>query len=343
MDNPRMADDALPCQEGSMNTNQPDGSALPREKVASFLAGKASIEVWPDRLDQDGGGRLANAIFGTPARVYRYRRWLRLLTSISLSPVIDRDMISAFSCGALNDALHMTITAAQQPDVYNDKIVSRTYKYIWIGNPKVASRSLLAALLSTDPNAEIIRNKSMADICTLYPEAEDYYSFAFVRHPFRRALSFYSELRFAHQRYPQVFRLRKEKKRQDLFKRFFGLAEVHNFDDYCQWLNTWCGSDSFADRHFLSQHLLLRLDGGRLPDFIGRFENIESDLSRIARHLDMPTLVLPRLNTMAGWQPTPEALRTARLTMATLLTERNKALLRTRYANDFELGDYSSA
>ena len=326
-----------------MNANRPDGSALPGEKVASFLAGKASIEVWPDRLEQDGGRRLANAIVGTPARVYRYRRRLRLLTSVASSPVIARDVISALSCGAFKDALHMTITAAQQPNVPNEKIVSRTHRYIWIGNPKVASKSLLAALLSMDPNAEIIRNKSMADICILYPEVETYYSFAFVRHPFHRALSFYSELWFAYQRYPQVIRLRKEKKRQDLFKRFFGLAEVHNFDDYCQWLNTCYGSDSFADSHFLAQHLLLRLDDGRLPDFIGRFENIESDLTRIARHLDMPTPVLPRLNTMAGWQTTPEALRTAQLTMATLLTERNKALLRTRYANDFELGDYSSA
>ena len=324
-----------------MNANRLDGSALPGEKVASFLAGKTSIEVWPDRLEQDDGGRFANAIFGTPTRIYRCRRGLRLLTSVALSPVIARDVTSALSCGAFRDAWHMTITAAQQPDVYNDKIVSRTYKYIWIGNAKVASRSLLAALLSTDPDAEIIRNRSMANICTLYPEVKDYYSFAFVRHPFRRALSFYSELQFAHQRYPQVFRLRKEKKRQDLFKRFFGLAEVHNFDDYCRWLNTWYGSDSFADRHFLSQHLLLRIDDGRLPDFIGRFENIESDLIRIARHLDMPAPVLPRLNSMAGWQTTPEALRTVQLTMSALLTEHNKALLRTRYANDFELGDYS--
>ena len=113
-----------------MNANRPDGSALPGEKVASFLAGKASIEVWPDRLEQDGGGKLANAIVGTPVRVYRYRRRLRLLTSVASSPVIARDVISALSCGAFKDALRMTITAAQQPNVPNEKIVSRTHKYM---------------------------------------------------------------------------------------------------------------------------------------------------------------------------------------------------------------------
>ena len=50
---------------------------------------------------------------------------------------------------------------------------------------------------------------------------------------------------------------------------------------------------------------------------------------------------LPLLNTIAGWQPTPEALTVARSAAAAHLTERNRALLRARYAADLSLGGYS--
>ena len=315
----------------------------PDEKVASFLAGKESTDIWPDDLSPDGETNYTNALLRASAALRKYKRGLKFLTTVTSSPTAARDVIRALSYGRFKDVLHMAITAAQKLDIYDDKIVSRTHKYIWIGNAKVASRSLIAALLGVDPNAEIIRNRSMADIYAVYPEVKNYYSFTFVRHPFYRTLSLYLELWSARQHYTEMFRPRQERKRQHIFQRFFGLAQVRSFDDYCHWLNTWYGSDSFADRHFLSQHLLIRLDGNRLPNFVGRFENIQSDLSRIASHLDMPTPTLPRLNTMVGWRVTPESLRIARATTMNLLTERNKTLLRKRYADDFELGGYSSA
>lgn len=337
-----MANDVISLQKALVNTNRLSTNATPDEKVASFLAGKESVDIWPDHLSPDGGINHTNALLRATAALHKYKRGLKLLATVTSSPTIARDVLGALSCGRFKDTLHMAITAAQKSDIYNEKIVSRTHKYIWIGNAKVASRSLIAALLGVDPNAEIIRNRSIPDIYAVYPEAKNYYSFAFVRHPFYRAISFYLELRFAHQHYTEIFRPRKERNRQHIFQRFFGLAQVCSFDDYCRWLNTWYGSDSFADRHFLSQYLLIRLESNRLPNFVGRFENIQSDLSRIASHLDMPTPTLPRLNTMAGWQATPESLRIARATTTNLLTERNKILLRKRYADDFELSGYSS-
>ena len=48
------------------------------------------------------------------------------------------------------------------------------------------------------------------------------------------------------------------------------------------------------------------------------------------------------MNTMAGWEATPDALKAARsAVMEAHLTERSKALLRTRYAEDFRLFGYS--
>jgi hypothetical protein len=281
-------------------------------------------------------------------KIDRFKRWPQRLIRIATTPLhhrdIARDIAAALARGALGKALLIARTAGQTSDLGAGKIVSRKYRYLWIGNPKVASRSIIAALRSADPNAEIIHNKSVSELYAMHQEVRDYYSFAFIRQPFTRAFSLYSELHFSHKRYTERIQIQqKEEKRRSLFDQFYGLAETSNFDDFCRWLNTPYGSDAYADRHFLSQHVQIRLEDGRLPDFIGRFENIAADLNRVAVRLGMPVPALPMLNTMAGWQTTPEALKTARSAVDAHLTERNKALLRTRYQDDFKLGGYSSA
>ena len=127
-----------------------------------------------------------------------------------------------------------------------------------------------------------------------------------------------------------------------LFGSFYGLAEVGSFEHYCEWLNTPYGSDAVADRHFLSQHRQIGLADGRLPDFVGRHENLDEDWQRLAAHLGLPAAALPLMNTMAGWRADADALKTARsAAMEAHMTERSKTLLRTRYAEDFRLLGYS--
>ncbi len=269
------------------------------------------------------------------------KRYLRALAAVASNWPVTKDIAGAVARGGFYDARRMAHTATRVPDLGAEKIVSRKYRYLWLCVPKVASRSIMRALCNTDPDAEIICNKRVGEVYAMRPEARGYYSFAFVRHPFDRMFSFYRELHVAHRIYTGEQRLHKAEKRQSLFRRFYGLAETRNFDDVCEWLNTPYGSDAFADRHFLSQHLQIHLEDGRLPDFIGRFENIAADLNRVTAHLGMPALALPMLNTMDGWQSTPEALNAARRARDAQLTERNKALIRTRYAGDFDLGGYS--
>lgn len=261
---------------------------------------------------------------------------LRVLGVLASNPLVARDVAGALSRGAFNDARRMAYTVHRTPDLGAEKIISRKYRFLWMGNPKVASRSIMSALQEADPDAEIIRDKNVSEVYASYPEARDYYSFAFIRHPFARALSFYREIHFSHGVYVEQ-RGHKLEKRQRFFDRFHGLAETGCFDDYCRWLNTPYGSDAFADRHFLSQHVQIRLEDGRLPDFIGHLENIEADLNRVAKHVNVPVPALPTLNTMAGWQTTPDVLNVVRSEAEVHLTEQNKALLRTRYERDLEL------
>ena len=238
--------------------------------------------------------------------------------------------------------------AEGRPDVRAEKIVSRRYRYVWLCVPKVASRSLIRGLMAVDPEAELVHG-SIAEVHEAHPEAREYRSFAFVRHPFRRALSFYSELFLFSQQYfarspdaetERPRRLKKEKLRR-FAADFPGLADTKSFEDYCRWLHTPHGGDAFGERHFLSQHLQIRLEDGRLPDFVGRHETLDEDLARVSATLGMPAPSLPMLNTMSEWEGRPDTLQAARTAREAYLDPACRALLRTRYRDDLGLFGYS--
>ena len=77
-------------------------------------------------------------------------------------------------------------TAARRPDRRAEKIVSRRYRFLWICNPKAASRSLIAALRAADPEAVLIRHRTLEQVLARYPEAGAFFRFAFLRHPYHR-------------------------------------------------------------------------------------------------------------------------------------------------------------
>lgn len=286
---------------------------------------------------------------------------------------IAKDVAEALSRGAVQDAWRMARTARLSPDLGAEKVISHKYRFLCLCIPKAASRSIRAALRNVDSEVEVVYDRSIHDLHTMRSRVKDYYSFAFIRHPFTRTLSWYWELFFVADAFGKTYHLyrhrrdrsffdgtagrsvslrsplselaapsRKKEKSRWFFARYYGLKETTGFEDTCRWLNTPYGSDAFADRHFLSQHVQIRLEDGRLPDFIGRFENINADLKYVADRLDMPAPALPMLNTMAGWQTTRHDLEAVRAEREVQLTERNKALLRTRYARDVELWESPS-
>ena len=90
-------------------------------------------------------------------------------------------------------ALALVSTAARQPDLRAEKIVSHRYRFLWICNPKAASRSLIAALRAADPDAVLIRHRTLEQVLARYPEAGEYFRFAFLRHPVHRTRSFHAD------------------------------------------------------------------------------------------------------------------------------------------------------
>ena len=314
------------------------------DKLAKFMAGHRSVEVWPSRFPH----RHAGECTGTPGHFEGCRKLARRLgvraravSRLMSTPAVLGDVAGALLHGEIGKARHMTLTILQAPQIYTEQVISRKYRFIWTANARVASRSILAALLDVDPDAEIVRGVSIIDMFARYPETKSYYRFAFVRHPFDRAISYHTRLHCSHEGYESKILSWVERSNRIRFARFYGLSGTRNFDDYCEWVNTPYGSDKYADYHFISQHLIIRVNHVRPPDFVGRFENLRADLDHVAANVGLPAPTLPVLNTIAGWQATPEALQESRSRMSAQLTERNKALLRKRYAEDFWLGGYS--
>ena len=218
-------------------------------------------------------------------------------------------------------ALRLAATAMRGPDRRAEKILSRRYRFVWICNPKAASRSLIAALLAADPGALLIRQLTLEQVHARHPEARTYFSFAFLRHPLERIRSFYADkhARARHDRtcYGQFIRP------------YHGVRLGMTFGELCRWLDTPCGADAFADRHWLSQWRQLADPYGRLPDFLGRYEHLEEDWRTLCSRLGLPPAPLARLNEGdSGF--IGQSVANAEI----------DALLRRRYATDYEIGGY---
>ena len=269
--------------------------------------------------------------------VRMFEKTRRLASNLCREPSLAWDIGRTLSRRKFVQAGRMALTASRSSKVRNEAMSSRKFGFLWLPNAKVASRAIRVALVRTDPETVVFAERTVAEIYAEYPEVREHYSFAFIRHPFERALSFYAHLFDPLMNYPDQLYSDEMKTFRGIFRHFHGLNEVRSFDDYCRWLNTKWGSDRFADRHFRSQHVQIRLPDGRMPDFVGRLENIGEDFERIAHRVGMPTPALPILGTRAGWSAPPEAVESARTTMRVHLTDRNRALLTARYEDDLKL------
>ena len=282
---------------------------------------------------------------GDPERLHWTRRIARL--SALVLPFdrhgVGRDLVAAARRGGM-DEVRRVVRSLTRPPAFGGTIISRKLRCVWIRISKTASQSTLAAILSSDPDCEVFR-MNYAEVYELRPEAREWFTFTFVRHPFERALSFWSEIHFAHERYAEQAAAQ-ERKRAYMFEGSYGLAETQDFDAYCRWLRTPYAANSQADRHVVSQSALLAAAvraRGRPLDFIGRMESLDGDWRRVAARIDAPTTELPLAHSSIGWKALPEAVQAARSARTRLLSERNKALLAARYADDLELGGYSPA
>ena len=253
----------------------------------------------------------------------------RLARRLADSPTPEHRDVAAALAAAIRaqdhaTALALVTTAGCRTDLRAEKMVSHRYRFLWLCNPKVASRSIIAALRTADPDAELFRGRTLDEVLARRPEARGYFTFAFIRHPRDRTRSCHAD--------KHALALRDRRAARWFIEPWHGLSPGMTFAEFCRWLATPWGSDAFADRHWLSQHRQIRTADGRLTDFLGHWECLDADRRAVTGRLGLPFRELPRLN--AGPRGVHAAVRHDTAAAA---------LLRRRYAADFRIGSYAEA
>ena len=119
-----------------------------------------------------------------------------------------------------------------------------------------------------------IHHMSVADLLIQFPHLSSYFKFAFVRNPFDKLLSGYSNFT----------------QHADRFNYHLDMRVYKNFEEFCI---DFPNSEWISDPHFRKQSELLSVDGNLAVDYIGRFENIPKSLTEVNLFLKGPGISLP--------------------------------------------------
>ena len=150
-------------------------------------------------------------------------------------------------------------------------IVLDEKKLVYLNNSKVACSSIKSTFLDRETKDDYsIHNAMEKRKRGLNGTEKGYYKFTFVRNPYERLVSCY-ESRYHTPNKSSWF---------DYY--LFGfMKEDKGFEVFLK--NAMKMPDRIADRHFRSQHYLVYGKGNKaLVDFVGRFENLDSEYANIA-------------------------------------------------------------
>lgn len=202
--------------------------------------------------------------------------------------------------------------------------VNPSPKYVYFRIPKAANSTIIATLSagnspcelgSWDETEALKRSfKRPSEVGSLQSNIHKYTKFVFCRQPAERAVSAYLD------------KLCRPSKQQILVRRLLRLDEsaTLTFDRYLTFLEEHDGCN--LDGHFARQSDICFLDNTQL-DFIGRFENLETDLIEIYYR------IFGRRTEITSWRP-----HKTRNDFA--LTFEQKSRLERIYENDFEKFNY---
>ena len=202
-------------------------------------------------------------------------------------------------------------------------LISHRYKFVYIGIPKVATRSFKTHFqdIHREKYGTEIR-ETKTGFKKALEEYPDYFRFSFVRNPWARTLSCYNS-KIGHEDLSLL-------KRARILSFYKDLEPGMSFRAFAEWLNGEEGRDECADRHWMSQHrFLYRDDGAELCRFVGRYENLQADLDKVMEMIGAPKAELSR----EGWVSDAQAYRDHYDGTA-------QNLIARRYARDIELFGY---
>ena len=166
-------------------------------------------------------------------------------------------------------------------------IICDELKTIYAGNPKVASSSVRSFFRSLPFHYHLETKRSYAEVLKTNPQLSEYYQFAFVRDPWSRVYSCWNDKISNNRKFADIF----------IISRYNGLYPDMPFSEFVHWLASEEGSDSQADRHWISQYRILNNNEGEiLFDSIGYMATLNKDFRKIQSELGIKEYSLPHAN-----------------------------------------------
>ena len=167
-------------------------------------------------------------------------------------------------------------------------IVSKKKKFVFVLNPKVASRSLIDFFSKSNIDFSIVET-DLKTVHKNYP-SNIYNYYALTRNPYYRLLSCFAQKII---NTDPVIRAR-------IHSQFTGIDKIQSLENFIDWLLTSEGSDKVADRHWKSQTKILYLDEFyREPSYenIGRIEEIDKFIEYFSNKYGLTNKISKKLET----------------------------------------------
>ncbi len=204
------------------------------------------------------------------------------------------------------------------PDDVLIKIILLDLRKIWLWVPKNAGGSISRTLLRVHQDSAIACDISLELLWRLNPEFKGFTIAAFKRNPYTRIVSCWLN---------KV--MEPARGNEGYYRKFPGLVHRMPFADFAEWLNTPAGGDEGADRHWMSQHLMLE----RVDELL-----VFEQVGEAVRALGIQPERLPHRNTN---REVAAAGGVERKPLLDWYDARAYAAITTRYAEDLRRLGYS--
>ena len=212
-------------------------------------------------------------------------------------------------------------------------LISDSKKFMFIHIQKTGGTSLRSSLKELIPDLEEYRgtmyHARLSDALKMDPRlrGERYFTAVFVRNPWDRLVSWYSDICENTVLLPWWYKIisnrRYNKLRQDVLTRARSFEE---FIYFCPEVTSRAGRIPFSTNQV---DYLTNLSGEVAVDFIGRFENYEESVAMLLRALDLPEIRVSNVNKSRHDE------------YRTYYTEETREIVQNRFQRDIEEFGYT--